>query len=140
MGKLVAEKINHLNYPDEQNRVYCRVANEILSLAETKCHDCPLWYGTLQGMGTECFYVDLISANNDALALPVAGPQKHFAFINKMIGSGHIPTDPFYKMGTAQIEHYANVDDDNENSLGADIFASVLGMSVEEALDETDGE
>jgi len=140
MGKLVAEKINHLNYPDEQNRVYCRVANEILSLTETKCHDCPLWYGTLQGMGTECFYVDLISANNDALALPVADPHKQFALINKMIGSGHIPTDPFYKMGTAQIEHYANVDDDNENSLGADIFASVLGMSVEEALDETDGE
>jgi len=140
MANLVAERINHLNYPDNQNRVYCRAVNEILSLAETKCCGCPLWYGTIQGMGTECCYVNLVSVNNDALALPVADPKKQYALINKLMDGGLIPVDPFCEAGAKDplIEQYANTDDDSESPLGAAIFASKFGMSVEEMLDESE--
>lgn len=45
---------------------------------------------------------------------------------------------PEDKSKSRAIEHYADIDDDNESALGADIFRSVVGMSVEEILDETE--
>jgi hypothetical protein len=36
------------------------------------------------------------------------------------------------------IKQYVDIDDDEESPLGAAIFKDIVGMSVEDVLDETD--
>ncbi|KPU45526.1 hypothetical protein OXPF_07590 [Oxobacter pfennigii] len=52
--------VNHINYPDENLKIYCRLINKVLTFNQTyadeKCSSCPFFYGTSQGRGVECFW------------------------------------------------------------------------------------
>ena len=54
--------INHLNYADDDNRIYCRKLNKIAELndehVESNCMKCPMFAGSLQGQGVECSWND----------------------------------------------------------------------------------
>ena len=94
MGKPKTEKINHLNYPDDEGRIFCRLKNDIKIFEPMDCRDCPLCYGSIQGMGVECFYPDLISENNTALALTVPDPDAQMKWIAALVDKNMIPADP----------------------------------------------
>ena len=94
MGKPKTEKINHLNYPDDEGRIFCRLKNDIKIFEPMDCRNCPMCYGSIQGMGVECFYPDLISENNTLLALTVSDPEVQLKLITEMIDKGMIPADP----------------------------------------------
>ena len=55
-------KINHLNIPDENGDVYCHKTKSVVELNEAhfanQCANCPLFAGTIQGHGIECYWND----------------------------------------------------------------------------------
>lgn len=54
-------KINHLNIPDENDEVYCHKAGEVVKFDTPQmemCATCPLFGGTIQGNGIECYWND----------------------------------------------------------------------------------
>jgi len=97
MGQLHTAKINHLNYPDDEGRVYCRMKNTVMKIEMTDCFvsaSCPICAGSIQGMGVECFYTDLISEDNTMLALTIPDPNRQQMKIAELINKGLIPADP----------------------------------------------
>lgn len=55
-------KKNHLNVPTEDgNLIYCRKTESVNKFDEKQldlCLDCPLFSGSIQGRGIECFWND----------------------------------------------------------------------------------
>lgn len=55
-------KINHMNYLAPGDVVYCEkletVVNFDQNFIRAHCETCPMWAGSLQGNGVECFYED----------------------------------------------------------------------------------
>jgi hypothetical protein len=99
MAKTVVMTINHLNYPDDEMRVYCRVRNAIVAIAAAECLNCPLYCGSMQGAGVECMYLDLVSNNINVMALTVPEPAAQLAWIEKLIDRRLIPADTPHKGG-----------------------------------------
>ena len=71
-------EINHLNYRDESDRVYCERARDVITLTvdfmQRACRDgCPRYNGALQGEGVECFYADS-TADPDDIVIYEASP------------------------------------------------------------------
>ncbi len=64
------ELVNHFNYMDKNGRIFCKRQDKIRKLApEYKgCDDCPYLFGSLQGMGVECMWAQLINSQ------PVSAP------------------------------------------------------------------
>lgn len=54
--------VNHINYKDEQGRVYCRKLDEVIKLddnhLENHCAGCKFFAGSAQGEGIECYWND----------------------------------------------------------------------------------
>jgi hypothetical protein len=94
MAKNVATAINHLNYPDDEGRVYCRARNAITEIGAADCFNCPLYYGSMQGMGVECMYSDMVSDNINVMALTVTDPAAQTAWMAGLISKKQIPADP----------------------------------------------
>ena len=55
------EKVNHFNYMTKDGKVFCKRQDKIRKIApEYKdCDKCPYLFGSLQGMGVECFWEDV---------------------------------------------------------------------------------
>lgn len=56
-------KINHINYPDNEQSIYCKKKNLIVKLDNNQhfinsCFNCKYFNGTYQGSGIECLYED----------------------------------------------------------------------------------
>ena len=56
-------KVNHINYPDDNNQIFCKSKNAVVTLDKQgrlwkSCIKCPYFNGTYQGHGVECFYDD----------------------------------------------------------------------------------
>lgn len=59
--------VNHINYPDKMNKVYCRYTNTPRTMdTEGKfwklCKNCPYFSGDYQGNGVECSWKDIIDS------------------------------------------------------------------------------
>lgn len=56
-------KINHINYVDSNNQIYCRLRNRVVEFNQTQqrdfCSSCPMFRGTAQGEGVECEWEDI---------------------------------------------------------------------------------
>jgi hypothetical protein len=99
MAKTTVQKINHLNHPDNDGRVYCRMKNAIKEVTAADCFNCRLCCGSMQGMGVECEYPDMVTDNINVLALTVPDPAAQLEWITKLIDKGLIPADPLSKEG-----------------------------------------
>jgi len=99
MGKSIVQSINHLNYLDNEGRVYCRAHNELKTLGTMDCFNCPLFRGSLQGAGVECTYLDRVTDDIDMLALTVPDPAAQLTWITKLIDKGLIPADQLSREG-----------------------------------------
>ena len=56
-------KVNHINYPDDNNQIYCKQKDSIITLDSKgkfwrTCMNCKFFNGTYQGNGVECLYED----------------------------------------------------------------------------------
>jgi hypothetical protein len=83
------EMINHINYPNKKNEVYCRFKNKIIKLDKDgkywdTCSICPLFSGDYQGEGIECSWND--SENNEDTY--VSDPQAELLRVSEMIDNG----------------------------------------------------
>ena len=99
MPKIVVETINHLNYPDKQGQVYCRADHAIKEIEPMKCSNCPLYFGSIQGQGVECFYPDAVSDVGKPMYIPVPNPQQHLSWITDLIAKMILPADPYVNEG-----------------------------------------
>lgn len=59
------DKCNHINYPDNSGRVYCKSENDIVELDWDRCSNCIYFNGDYQGSGVECLYEDTQSTYSD---------------------------------------------------------------------------
>ena len=55
--------VNHINYPDDNNQIYCKKQNSIITLDPKgkfwkTCFNCKFFNGSYQGNGVECLYPD----------------------------------------------------------------------------------
>lgn len=75
--------INHQNFLNKDNKVFCKRLNKILSLDNLKCEDCEYFYGSLQGQGVECFWEDF--NETPAPIVSVFNPQKEMLRVSKLI-------------------------------------------------------
>lgn len=53
--------VNHLNYSDNYNQVYCRKLHKILDVTQLQCKQCTYFTGFLQGYGVECTWNDVVT-------------------------------------------------------------------------------
>ena len=56
-------KVNHINVPDNNSNIFCKRINSVIHLDKAgrfwkTCRTCPMFNGTYQGEGVECFYED----------------------------------------------------------------------------------
>lgn len=51
-------KRNHINYPDDSGRVYCKKQNNVRKINWDTCSKCDYFNGSYQGNGVECVYED----------------------------------------------------------------------------------
>jgi len=55
--------VNHINFVDDQNRVYCRSRKKVVVFDESHqkdfCSSCPMFRGSAQGEGVECEWEDV---------------------------------------------------------------------------------
>lgn len=68
-------KLNHINYPDNKGRIYCRKQNKIITLDKdgdfwSKCQSCPLFAGDYQGLGVECQWGDSAEGYSEYVSNP----------------------------------------------------------------------
>ena len=56
------KSVNHFNYMDGNGRIFCKRQDKVRKVApEYKgCDDCPYLFGSLQGMGVECMWEDIV--------------------------------------------------------------------------------
>ena len=59
----MANLVKHLNVPDENGDVYCRLINGKLNFKDMKlvrrqCFNCKMFAGSYQGQGVECVWDD----------------------------------------------------------------------------------
>lgn len=85
------ERINHINYPDNNNKIYCRRLNRVITLdAEGKywetCNACPLFEGDYQGQGVECMWDDTENSSGYC-----SDPVKEQLRVSKLIDDGVVP-------------------------------------------------
>ena len=75
-------KINHINFPDPNGKVYCYAQNKIVSFNDVfvKCSKCKYFNGTAQGRGIECLWEDT-KAKTDIVN--VFFPKTEYKRVNK---------------------------------------------------------
>lgn len=83
-------RMNHINYPNENSQIYCRIDNKVIKLDESgefwnKCSQCPLFNGDYQGMGVECIWEDVDNANSY-----VSDPKHEFLRVSRAIDEGKL--------------------------------------------------
>ena len=81
---------NHVNYPDENSKIYCRFSNSLITLDYSgkfwdKCLKCPLFSGDYQGMGVECSWED-----SNELIVYINNPTKELLRVSKEIDKGNM--------------------------------------------------
>lgn len=54
-------EVNHLNYMNEDGKVFCRRQNRVFKLDAAVCSKCPYINGSLQGEGVECCWKDNVN-------------------------------------------------------------------------------
>lgn len=74
MAKSVVQPINHLNYPNKDGQIYCRMSNAIKKIGDIDCFGCPLLSGSMLGAGVECTYTDMVTDNINVMALTIPDP------------------------------------------------------------------
>lgn len=55
------EKINHINYPDKNGKIYCRKRNKVVKMNSElweNCISCSMFNGSYRGDGVECLWED----------------------------------------------------------------------------------
>lgn len=90
---MITQPVNHINYPDDANRIFCRRLNKIITLdAEGKfwgtCIQCRLFNGDYQGQGVECLYDDVKDASGYS-----SDPAKEKMRIAKLIDAGTLRSE-----------------------------------------------
>lgn len=53
--------VNHINYPDDAGRIFCKEQGKIIKVDDSTwdiCSNCPYFSGDYQGNGIECAYED----------------------------------------------------------------------------------
>ena len=53
--------VNHLNYSDRHNQLYCRAQHKILDTNSLQCKKCKYFTGFFQGYGVECTWPDIVT-------------------------------------------------------------------------------
>lgn len=84
---------NHINYPDNQGRIFCRRLNKIITLdADGKfwdiCLQCRMFQGDYQGQGVECLYDDVENAPGY-----ISNPVKEQLRVSKLIDAGTLRSE-----------------------------------------------
>lgn len=80
--------VNHINYPDNKNRIYCRKLNKIITLDKDgefwkTCQSCSLFAGDYQGLGVECQWED----SGEGYSAYITDPNKELLRVSKEIDS-----------------------------------------------------
>lgn len=80
--------VNHINYPDDKGRIYCRKQNKVVTLDNEgkfweTCQSCPLFAGDYQGLGVECQWEDDVEGYSEY----VSDPSKELLRVSKGIDS-----------------------------------------------------
>lgn len=88
------EIVNHINYPDNKRRIYCRRLNKVITLDSkgefwNTCQVCPLFAGDYQGLGVECRWND----NSENYSEYVSDPTKELLRVSKEIDSKTLSKD-----------------------------------------------
>ena len=84
---------NHINYPDQNNRIFCRRLNKVITLDVEGgfwdiCTRCRLFHGDYQGLGVECLYDDVPDAPGY-----ISDPAKEQMRVSKLIDSGTLRSE-----------------------------------------------
>jgi hypothetical protein len=73
------EIINHINYTDQNDHIYCCLRNRVVKLNQQQqeqfCQGCKMFAGTADGRGVECAWEDVRSISNPHI---VADPAREF--------------------------------------------------------------
>lgn len=85
------EVVNHVNYPDDKGRIYCRRLNKVIILdSEGKfwetCQVCPMFEGDYQGEGVECRWNDTMESYSEY----VSNPTKELLRVSRDIDSNKL--------------------------------------------------
>lgn len=85
------EVVNHINYPDDRGRIYCRRLNRVITLDSKgefweTCQSCPMFSGDYQGMGVECRWND----TSESYSEYVSDPVKELLRVSKDIDSNKL--------------------------------------------------
>ena len=84
------QSVNHLNYATDAGQVYCRMRNTIISPSPDTCSDCKLFFGSLQGEGVECNWVD----ESEYSTMEITNPTREQLRVNSLIDNGVITEEP----------------------------------------------
>ena len=85
--------INHINYPDSQQQIFCRRLNDLITLDKTgkywdNCLKCPMFNGDYQGDGVECQWRDVYDDTYHALF--VSDPVSELGRVQSAIDAGRL--------------------------------------------------
>ena len=99
MAEISIELIYHLNFPDDEGRVYCRLSHSVRTLEPMNCMMCPLCCGFMQSMGVECIYPDLGSEGDEETPpMQVSDPEAQLRQVADIVEKGFVPLDPIADM------------------------------------------
>lgn len=84
-------EINHINYPDDNNRIYCRAKNNIITLDKegnywNTCTKCKYFNGSYQGLGVECLWED----SGEDISQKVFDPNSEYLRVSKQLDNKEV--------------------------------------------------
>ncbi|SFL67354.1 hypothetical protein SAMN03159341_108164 [Paenibacillus sp. 1_12] len=70
------ELINHINYTDQNDNIYCCLRNRVVKLNQAQqeqfCKSCKMFAGTADGRGVECAWEDVRNVSNPHIVIDPA--------------------------------------------------------------------
>lgn len=99
MAEYAIELVYHLNQPNDEGKVYCRLSHSIREWEPMNCMMCPLCRGFMQSTGVECIYPDLASGEDEETPpVYVTDPEAQLKQIDDLVQKGFLPLDPIADM------------------------------------------
>lgn len=82
-------EINHINYPDQNGKIYCRKRNKLVDIGTTSCMLCKGLRSMLNDNSIACCWMDILPENENMFT--VLNPAEEYHRVNWLIDKQLIP-------------------------------------------------